>query len=57
MAGDYVITFSASGEEADDEIEVRATVNPSPVWGILGVGLIVLTLVALAWVFRRFGRR
>jgi uncharacterized membrane protein len=57
VAGDYVITFSASGEEADDEIEVRATVNPSPVWGILGVGLIVLTLVALAWVFRRFGRR
>jgi len=57
VAGDYIITFSASGEEADDEIEVRTTVNPSPVWGFLGVGLIVLTLVGLAWVFRRFGRR
>jgi uncharacterized membrane protein len=57
VAGDYVITFSASSEEADDEIEVRTTVNPSPVWGILGIGLIVLTLVGLAWVFRRFGRR
>src|SRR5690606_30752087 len=45
VAGDYIITFSASGEEADDEIEVRTTVNPSPVWGFLGVGLIVLTLV------------
>lgn len=57
VAGDYVITFSASGEEANDEIEVRTTVTPSAVWGLLGIGLIALTLAGLAWVFRRFGRR
>ena len=57
VAGDYVLTFSASGEDANDEIEVRTTVTPSAIWGILGIGLIVLTLAALAWVFRRFGRR
>lgn len=57
VAGDYVINFSASGEEADDSIEIRTTVNPSAVWGILGIALIALTLAGLAWVFRRFGRR
>lgn len=57
VAGDYVVTFSANGEDANDEIEVRTTVTPSAVWGILGIALIALTLAGLAWVFRRFGRR
>lgn len=57
IAGDYVITFSASGDDARDTIEVRTTVSPSPLWGFLGIGLIALTLAGLAWVFRRFGRR
>lgn len=57
VAGDYVINFSADGEDASDQIEVRTTVTPSAVWGILGIVLIALTLAALAWVFRRFGRR
>lgn len=57
VAGDYVITFSAATDDAQDQIEVRTTVTPSAVWGLLGVGLIALTLAGLAWVFRRFGRR
>lgn len=57
VAGDYVVGFSATGAEATGEIEVRTTVSPSAIWGLLGIGLIVLTLAGLAWVFRRFGRR
>jgi uncharacterized membrane protein len=38
-------------------MEVRTTVNPSAVWGIVGIAVIALTLAGLAWVFRRFGRR
>ena len=57
VAGDYVISFTASHEQADDQMEVRTTVNPSAVWGFVGIAVIALTLAGLAWVFRRFGRR
>lgn len=57
IAGDYIITFSARSDQANAEVDIRTTVNPSALWGFIGIGLIALTLAALAWVFRRFGRR
>jgi uncharacterized membrane protein len=57
VAGDYVISFTATHEQADAQMEVRTTVNPSAVWGFVGIAVIALTLAGLAWVFRRFGRR
>lgn len=57
IAGDYVITFRADSDEANSTVDIRTTVNPSALWGFVGVALIVLTFVGLAWVFRRFGRR
>ena len=57
VAGDYIITFSANSEQANSSVDIRTTVNPSALWGFVGIALIALTLAALAWVFRRFGRR
>jgi uncharacterized membrane protein len=57
IAGDYQLTFTATADTATDTMDIRTTVNPSAVWGIVGVGLIALTLAGLALVFRRFGRR
>ena len=57
IAGDYVIAFSAVSEQARSEVDIRTTVNPSALWGFVGIGLIALTLAGLALVFRRFGRR
>ncbi len=57
VAGDYQISFTATHEQADDSMEIRTTVNPSAVWGFVGIAVIALTLAGLAWVFRRFGRR
>ena len=57
VAGDYVISFTATHEQADAQMEVRTTVNPSAIWGFVGIAVIALTLAGLAWVFRRFGRR
>jgi uncharacterized membrane protein len=57
VAGDYIITFSADSEQASSSVDIRTTVNPSALWGFIGIALIALTLAGLAWVFRRFGRR
>jgi uncharacterized repeat protein (TIGR01451 family) len=57
IAGDYQITFRASSDDASATMEIRSSVSPSAFGGLVGIGLIVLTLAALAWVFRRFGRR
>ncbi len=57
IAGDYSLGVRASVDQAQSSIDVRATVNPSPLWGLVGVGVIALTLGGLSYVFRRFGRR
>jgi uncharacterized membrane protein len=57
IAGDYVMTFSATGGDTTDDIEIRVTIETSPIWGIVGIGLIVAVLGGLWWVFRTYGRR
>ena len=36
---------------------IRVTVETSLLWGIVGVALIILVIVGLGYVFRRYGRR
>lgn len=57
IAGDYVVRFRAGSDQANDEFELRVTIETSLLWGIVGAGLIVLVVVGLGWVFRRYGRR
>ena len=59
IAGDYIVTLAAKSDEVTtpSSIAVRTTVETSSVWGFVGVGLIVLVLIGLYLVFRRFGRR
>ncbi len=57
IAGDYVVTLKATSGDTNESIDVRVTVETSPIWGIIGVLLIVAALGGLAWVFRRYGRR
>lgn len=57
ITGDYRITLSSSVPETTDSIEVRATVETSALWGLVGVAVILIALTALVIVFRRFGRR
>ncbi len=57
IAGDYIVTFRASNDDADAEVDFRVTVETSLLWGLVGVAIIVLAVAGLAWVFRRYGRR
>jgi uncharacterized membrane protein len=38
-------------------VDIRTTVQTSPLWGFIGLGLIALVIIGLGWVFRRYGRR
>ena len=61
VAGDYAITFRANStgasQTATDSVDIRTTVQTSPIWGFVGIGIIVLVVVGLFLVFRQYGRR
>ena len=59
VAGDYVISFTANAAEggATDSAQIRYTVDTSPLWAIVGLGIIALILAGLFYVFRTYGRR
>jgi uncharacterized membrane protein len=59
VAGDYVVTFNADAAEsgATGTAQIRFTVETSPLWALVGLGLIVLILAGLFYVFRTYGRR
>lgn len=59
VAGDYVVTFSSKAAEpgTDARAQIRFTVETSPLWAIVGLGIIVLILAGLFFVFRVYGRR
>jgi uncharacterized membrane protein len=57
IAGDYSVTVRASNDLANGNAALRVTVETSLLWGIIGIGLIVLVIVGLGYVFRRYGRR
>jgi uncharacterized membrane protein len=57
ISGDYSLTFSASGKEANTTTDFRFTVETSLLGGIIGAVLIIAAIGGLLWVFRRYGRR
>jgi uncharacterized repeat protein (TIGR01451 family) len=59
IAGDYIVSISAKADQvtSTSTLQVRATVETSSIWGIVGILLIVVVLAGLFLVFRRYGRR
>ena len=59
VAGDYVITFKATSAEntTGDSVDIRFTVDTSPIFAFIGIALIALILGGLFYVFRTYGRR
>ena len=57
VAGDYVVSFTASNDQASESAQIRFTVETSPLWALIGIGIIGAILVGLFYVFRTYGRR
>jgi len=59
LAGDYVITITARASEnsTSDSMDIRTTVETSPIGYIIGIAILVLVAVGLFFVFQRYGRR
>ncbi len=57
IAGDYVVEMTAESPEASSTAQFRVSVKTSFVWGWIGVGLIVVVLVGIFFLVKKFGRR
>jgi uncharacterized membrane protein len=59
ISGDYMVTISAQpqAKNAFGSFDLRVTVETSPIWGWIGVVVVVLVVAGLGYMFMRFGRR
>ena len=57
VAGDYVITFTASNSQVSSNMQVRVTVETSSIWGIVSIAIIIVVIAGLVVLFLRLGRR
>lgn len=57
IAGDYVVTATARTQETSARAEFRVMVKTPTLWGLVGVGIVAVVVAAVAWVFRKYGRR
>lgn len=57
IAGDYLFTVTARGQDTSARAEVRVGVRTSTAWGLVGAGIVIAVVAGVAEVFRRYGRR
>lgn len=57
LAGDYMLSVRASGDGISESANYRVTVVTSTMWGVVGLGVIAASLLALLGAVGRFGRR
>jgi len=58
VAGDYLITLTGLSDQVEsDEVQVRITVTAPTSWGLIGIGLAVVMVIALVLIFMKFKRR
>lgn len=57
LVGDYSVGVMVNGEKADKTVEMRVTVKASSAWGWIGIGLILLVIIGLSFLFIKMGRR
>jgi uncharacterized membrane protein len=58
VAGDYLITLTGLSDQVESStVQVRITASASTSWGLIGIGIAAVIIVALVIVFMKFRRR
>jgi len=57
IAGDYVVSMSASASGAWESTEFRVTVLTPTAWGMVGIALVAAVMAGVWATFRKYGRR
>jgi uncharacterized membrane protein len=57
IAGDYMTNIRASAGGDSSAVDYRVAVTTSTLWGVVGLGIIVIALLVLLGAIGRFGRR
>ncbi|MEM2928380.1 MAG: NEW3 domain-containing protein [Nitrososphaerota archaeon] len=57
IPGDYSITLRANYEYGTKELDIRVTVSSPPLWGWIGIGIVIAIIAGLLFIFFKFGRR
>lgn len=57
IAGDYIVTTTASSASKTVNATLRMTVKTSVLWGWIGVLIILAVIAGVYWLFQKYGRR
>jgi uncharacterized membrane protein len=57
IPGDYMVRVTAQNPQVNEQTGVRVTVSTPTTWGLVGLGIVALSVGGLYGVFRRFSRR
>ncbi|MCD7841003.1 MAG: NEW3 domain-containing protein [Lachnospiraceae bacterium] len=57
ITGDYETDITVSTDETSDTAAFRVSVKTSSTWGFVAIAIIIVLVVILGVIFRKFGRR
>lgn len=57
MTGDYVVSVTAENDVATSTADLRVSVKTRTSWGIFAIGVIVVLVAGLGFIFKKYGRR
>jgi uncharacterized membrane protein len=57
IAGDYQITLAADTSRVTESFKVRVNVKSPDIWGWVAVGIILVVIAGVVFIFMRFSRR
>jgi len=58
VAGDYLLTLKGLSDQVEsDKVQIRVTATAPTSWGLIGIGVATVMVVALIVVFKKFRRR